>query len=139
MKEYQQEHLKGKFIVEWQAARPITDPKFRYNGFQPGSTVLPKGWLKEEGMRPLPCDIRFDRDVAITLRDGTVVYACLLYTSTGQKVMADMTQAYDDIDAVICINDTVALGACISLEEAGYTLGEDVKVYACLLYTSRCV
>lgn len=51
--------------------------------------------------------------------------------ATGQKVMADMTQAYDDIDAVICINDTVALGACISLEEAGYTLGEDVKVYAC--------
>lgn len=51
--------------------------------------------------------------------------------ATGQQVMADMTQAYDDIDAVICINDTVALGACISLEEAGYTLGEDVKVYAC--------
>lgn len=51
--------------------------------------------------------------------------------ATGQKVMADMTQTFDDIDAVICINDTVALGACISLEEAGYTLGEDVKVYAC--------
>ena len=51
--------------------------------------------------------------------------------ATGQKVMADMTQTFNDIDAVICINDTVALGACISLEEAGYTLGEDVKVYAC--------
>lgn len=51
--------------------------------------------------------------------------------ATGQKVMADLTQTYSDIDAVICINDTVALGACISLEEAGYTLGQDVKVYAC--------
>lgn len=51
--------------------------------------------------------------------------------ATGQKVMADLTQTYSDIDAVICINDTVALGACISLEEAGYTLGDDVKVYAC--------
>ena len=51
--------------------------------------------------------------------------------ATGQKVMADMTQTFSDIDAVICINDTVALGACISLEEAGYTLGEDVKVYVC--------
>lgn len=51
--------------------------------------------------------------------------------ATGQKVMADLTQAYHEIDAVICINDTVALGACISLEEAGYKLGEDVKVYAC--------
>lgn len=86
MKEYQQEHLKGKFIVEWQSAQPITDPKFRYNGFQPGSTVLPKGWLKEEGMRPLPCDIRFDRDVAITLRDGTVVYADVFRPVTEEKV-----------------------------------------------------
>lgn len=51
--------------------------------------------------------------------------------ATGQKVMADLTQTYNDIDAVICINDTVALGACISLEEAGYKLGQDVKVYAC--------
>lgn len=51
--------------------------------------------------------------------------------ATGQKVMADMTQTFSDIDAVICINDTVALGACISLEEAGYKLGETVKVYAC--------
>mgnify|MGYP005954923805 CR=1 FL=1 len=51
--------------------------------------------------------------------------------ATGQRVMADLTQAYDDIDAVICINDTVALGALISLEEAGFTPGEDVKVYAC--------
>jgi ribose transport system substrate-binding protein len=51
--------------------------------------------------------------------------------STGQKVMADLTQSFNDIDAVICINDTVALGACISLEEAGYTLGQDVKVYSC--------
>lgn len=51
--------------------------------------------------------------------------------ATGQKVMADMIQAFPEIDAVICINDTVALGACISLEEAGYTLGKDVKVLAC--------
>lgn len=51
--------------------------------------------------------------------------------ATGQKVMADLTQSYSNIDAVICINDTVALGACISLQEAGYTLGKDIKVYAC--------
>ena len=51
--------------------------------------------------------------------------------ATGQKVMADLLQSYDDVDAVICINDTVARGALISLEEAGYKPGEDVKVYAC--------
>lgn len=86
MKEYQQERLKGKFIVEWQKAQSIENPRFRYNGFQPGSTVLPKGWQKSEGMRPLPCDIIYDRDVAIPLRDGTVVYADVFRPVTEEKV-----------------------------------------------------
>ena len=86
MKEYQQERLNGKFIVEWQKAQSIDDPKFRYNGFQPSSTVLPKGWQKAEGMLPLPCDIIYDRDVAITLRDGTVIYADVCRPVTEEKV-----------------------------------------------------
>ena len=51
--------------------------------------------------------------------------------ATGQKVMADLLQSYDDVDAVICINDTIARGALISLEEAGFIPGENVNVYAC--------
>ena len=86
MKEYQQERLKGKFIVEWQPAQSIEEPRFRYNGFQPGTTVLPKGWQKAEGMLPLPCDIVYDRDVAITLRDGTVIYADVFRPVTEDKV-----------------------------------------------------
>ena len=86
MSEYQQEALKGKFIVEWQPAQPVDTPKFRYNGFCPGSTVLPKGWLKEEGMLPLPCDIIFDRDVSIPLRDGTTIYADVFRPVTDEKV-----------------------------------------------------
>ena len=84
MGEYQQKECKGRFIVEWQPAQPIDAPKFRYPGFRPGSTVLPKGWQKEEGMLPLPCDIWFDRDVAIPLRDGTTVYADI-YRPVGEE------------------------------------------------------
>jgi predicted acyl esterase len=75
MNEYDQEALRGKFIVEWQEAQSIESPRFRYNGFKPCKSVLPKGWLKEEGVLPLPCDIIYERDVSITLRDGTIVYA----------------------------------------------------------------
>lgn len=85
MGEYQHEHLKG-ITVEWQPAQSIDDPKFRYNGFQPGSIVLPKGWVKEEGMRPLPCDIIYDRDAAIPLRDGTTIYADVFRPVTSKKV-----------------------------------------------------
>lgn len=83
--EYQHEHLKP-ITVEWQPAQDINDPKFRYNGFAPGQTVLPKGWLKEEGMLPLPCDIIYDRDVAITLRDGTTIYADVFRPVTEKPV-----------------------------------------------------
>ena len=41
-----------------------------------------------------------------------------------QTVMADLLQANKDIKAVICCNDLMALGAIVSLEEAGYTVGE---------------
>lgn len=85
MYEYQHEHLRS-IQIEWQPAQNITDPKFRYNGFCPGSTVLPKGWQKETGMLPLPCDIRYDRDVSIPLRDGTVIYADVFRPVTDQPV-----------------------------------------------------
>ena len=37
-------------------------------------------------MRPLSCDIIYDRDVAIPLRDGTVVYADVFRPVTEEKV-----------------------------------------------------
>lgn len=41
-----------------------------------------------------------------------------------QTVMADLLQANKDISAVVCCNDLMALGAIVSLEEAGYTVGD---------------
>ncbi|KAG5788430.1 hypothetical protein H9Q69_012520 [Fusarium xylarioides] len=53
----------------------VTDADFfRYPGFQPGTTTIPKGHVKEPGRRAFPHDVAFDRDVAITLRDGVKIY-----------------------------------------------------------------
>lgn len=46
----------------------------RWLDFGPATTVLPKGWTKEPGRRPLPEDVIFEKDIAITLRDGKRIY-----------------------------------------------------------------
>ena len=46
--------------------------------------------------------------------------------------MSDLCQSFGkDIDAVICMNEFYTLGSIVSLEEYGYVLGEDVKLYSC--------
>jgi hypothetical protein len=55
--------------------KPEDNPsRSRYRGFHPSEQVLPKGNVKEPGMRALPCDIQFDRDVAVKMRDGATLY-----------------------------------------------------------------
>lgn len=46
-----------------------------YTGRHPGLQVLPAGTIVREGRRPLPVDVLEDQDVAIGLRDGTLIYA----------------------------------------------------------------
>lgn len=53
---------------------PLDAPRARYFGFKPETVLLRKGEIRREGAMPLPCDIQLDRDVAVTLRDGTVIY-----------------------------------------------------------------
>src|SRR5512137_660330 len=60
--------------VLFRKAAPINVPEARYPGFKPGTRVLPKGFVQKKGALPLPCDILFECDVAVTLRDGTVIY-----------------------------------------------------------------
>lgn len=55
-------------------ALPLSHPKARYPGFQTETKILPKGWTKRPGSLPLPCDILFEKDVPVTLSDGTVLY-----------------------------------------------------------------
>jgi predicted acyl esterase len=61
-------------------------------GPKPSKTILRKGHVKPgEGMhgsRPLPCDMHFDRDVIVTMRDGTKIYVDVFRPVTEEMVPA---------------------------------------------------
>ena len=51
-------------------------PEARYKGFTPGqSTTLRAGYRHKRGALPLSSEIIREKDVALTLRDGTLIYA----------------------------------------------------------------
>jgi predicted acyl esterase len=62
------------YPVPYRRAQPITAPRARYPGFKPSTTILKKGTVRREGGLVLPCDIVFERDVAVKLRDGITMY-----------------------------------------------------------------
>ncbi|WP_162177881.1 CocE/NonD family hydrolase [Halotalea alkalilenta] len=62
------------YPVAFRKALPPTAPRARYPGFHPERTILKKGTIRREGARPLSCDILFERDVPLTLRDGVTIY-----------------------------------------------------------------
>lgn len=62
------------YPVTYRRAAPVAAPRSRYPGFNPGVYILKEGTIRREGAKPLPCDILFERDVPMTLRDGTVMY-----------------------------------------------------------------
>lgn len=43
-------------------------------GFEPGSRTLEAGFQVAPQFRPLPVDVVFEKDVAVTLRDGVTIY-----------------------------------------------------------------
>jgi predicted acyl esterase len=47
----------------------------RWYQFSPSTEVLPRGWQKAEGRRALDEDLIFERDIRISLRDGTTIWA----------------------------------------------------------------
>lgn len=53
---------------------PKADKHPLYPGFKQETTVLKKGTMVKEGALALPCDILWERDVPIKLRDGTTIY-----------------------------------------------------------------
>lgn len=55
-------------------AIPPSDPKARREAFETKATLLPKGHVRRRGCLALPCDILFERDQSVRLRDGTTIY-----------------------------------------------------------------
>ena len=60
-----------------------TDPTL-FGAFEPGTRVLPRGFQTRPQFRPLDCDIVFEKDAAVTLRDGTTIYVDV-YRPTGPE------------------------------------------------------
>jgi predicted acyl esterase len=53
-------------------------PKAAKVEFKPGTTTLPKGTVLIDKGVPLPCDIIWERDVGVTMRDGITIYTDIL-------------------------------------------------------------
>ncbi len=56
--------------------------------FKPGITILTKGTAFFKDSLPLPCDIRWERDVAVKMRDGTTLYADIFQPVEDNKIPA---------------------------------------------------
>lgn len=56
-------------------ATPITSEVANYPGFQNGRTdLIKKGSVRSRGHKAVPCDIIWERDVPVPMRDGVVIY-----------------------------------------------------------------
>ncbi len=61
--------------IIFREAKHIGDPGAAYySGFNPSTNILTKGASISKGGLPLPCDILWERDVAVKLRDGVTIY-----------------------------------------------------------------
>ncbi|MFR8298168.1 MAG: CocE/NonD family hydrolase [Gordonibacter urolithinfaciens] len=59
-----------------------------YAGFKPETKTLKKGAVQKKGYGKLPCDIIFERDVAVKMRDGVTIYCDIFRPVTDNKVPA---------------------------------------------------
>lgn len=58
----------------------------RFSDFEPGTRTLPAGFQVKPCFMPIPVDIVLDKDVAVTLRDGTTIYVDVLRPAGSEKV-----------------------------------------------------
>lgn len=59
-----------------------------YPGFRQEVRVLKKGSVNGENAKPLDCDIVFERDVPVKLRDGVTIYTDIFRLDTQEKIPA---------------------------------------------------
>ena len=55
-------------------------------GFDPGTRTLSTGYRVDPRFRALPTDVVFDKDVAVTLRDGVTIYVDVLRPAGTERV-----------------------------------------------------
>ena len=62
------------------------DEQGLFSRFDPGTRTLPAGFQVQPRFLPLPVDIVFEKDVAVTLRDGVTIYVDILRPPGAEKV-----------------------------------------------------
>ncbi|KXH56450.1 hydrolase [Colletotrichum salicis] len=67
-------HGDNAYPVFMRRLLPTDAPRARYPGFKQETLLLKSGTIRREGAQPLSCDIVFERDVTVTLGDGTTIY-----------------------------------------------------------------
>lgn len=79
----------GGIKVEFKKLRPPEECP-EYKGFQPETRILPAGYQYQEGRRRFPTDTIFQRDVAVKMRDGVVIYCDIFrpVDTQGEKIPA---------------------------------------------------
>ncbi|KAK5043477.1 hypothetical protein LTR84_011946 [Exophiala bonariae] len=80
----------GGIEIPWTNTFPPEDETFMapYVKQKRQTQTLQKGWQKTKEHRPLPCDIIFDENVEIFLRDGIKIYCDIIRPVTKEEVPA---------------------------------------------------
>lgn len=73
--------------------KPLDTPEARALPLKRETIVFKKGSQQEEGAMPLPCDMIKEKDVPLTMRDGTVLYADVFLPVTEEKIPAIISWA----------------------------------------------
>ena len=73
-------------LITFNDAQDVNLPENNYPGFKPETIVMHKGHQKAPGLLTLEKDIYFEKDVAVTLRDGTTIYIDIYRPITDEKV-----------------------------------------------------
>ena len=81
----------GRVIDVWHRKGLMPeDTKTRGFPLKPEKLLLKSGTIRREGAMPLTCDIIFERDVPVMLRDGVVIYADVFRPNDDEKHPAIM-------------------------------------------------
>lgn len=76
--------------IIYRKSSPVDDPHYGYPGFKPGTTTLAEGSVHRKGALSLLYEIVFDRDIAVPMQDGTVIYIDVFRPTGAEKVLAIM-------------------------------------------------
>lgn len=74
---------------------PHQHPHYNACALESASQLLPKGHVKKENLKSFPADVIFERDTAIQMRDGALIYTDIFRPAIWQKRHRTTNVRYD--------------------------------------------